>query len=210
MLINRTRSNSRRQNRSRPARNRPRSNADFDTLHLSTPSYIPLTLITPTDVVTVVEETSFAVSSGALGIISQGTSMNLTNLSAFATQWLTIFDEWRPLQIQFRYHSRVGSNSSGALVMYIDRDTSDVPSTTLDAAYRQQEAQEFRPWDDFATNPKLTTLQWKPKDPEDLIFRNTAPSTYFTLNVTGENLPINTVIGTVHVVARLQFRGRAT
>lgn len=210
MLITRTQTNSRRNGRTRRPRNRPSANNNIDTLHLDNPSYIPLTIMSPTDMVTVVEETSFAVTSGALGVLSQGTSMNLSNMSAFATQWLTIFDEWRPLQVQFRYHSRVGSNTSGAVVMYIDRDTSDVPSTTLDAAYRQQESQEFRPWDDFASNPKLTTLQWRPKDPEDLIFRNTAPSTYFSLNVVGENLPATTVIGTVHVIARLQFRGRAT
>jgi hypothetical protein len=167
-------------------------------------------LLQPSDTTTVVEETSFTLTSGDTGVLSQGTPMNLDTLSAFATQWLAIYDEWRVLQVQFRYHSRVGSNTSGALVMYIDRDLVDVPATNLERGYRQQEAQEFRPWDDFVTQPKLTTLQWKPKDPDDSIYRNSSTATIFSLNLVGQNLPVSTTIGSVHVVARIQFRGRST
>jgi len=162
----------------------------------------------PSEFTTVVEESSFDVVSDASGNVSSVLNLNLLGLSAFADEWLQIYNEWRPLLIQFRYHSRSGSASTGALVAYNERDVTDTPATTLAAAYREQESQEFRPWDDYTTSPKLTTLQWKPREPSDLEFYafNTAYTSQ--LVIVGEDLPVSTTVGTMQIVSRLQFRGR--
>lgn len=167
-------------------------------------------LIEATDSVTVVEESSFPVTSTATGTLSSLNQINLLNVTNFATQWLTIYDEWRLTQVQFRYHSRSSSSTPGAMVMYIDRDLTDAAATTLSQGYRQQEAQEFRPWDDFVISPKLTTLQWKPKDPSDTEYNALAATQIFSLILTGEGLPISTTVGSVQIFARIQFRGRST
>jgi hypothetical protein len=120
---------------------------------------------------------------------------------------LAIYDEWRLLQVQFKYHSQSGTDATGALVMYLERDISDPAATTLAEGYRQQESQQFRPFDDFVSSPKLTTLQWKPKDPSDFEFQNATTNVVFRLVVVGENLP-DTPIGMIQTVARIQFRGR--
>ena len=198
--------------KTRVSRNKSRQNGNSTTsnLRMVTPSYVPRLLMEPTDTTTIVEETSFNLTSSATGTLSNLINMNLNNVTAFASQFLTIYDEWRLLQVQFKYHSRVGSNTSGAIVIYLERDNSDVAVTTLSQAYRQQESQEFRPWDDFVTSPKLTTLQWKPKDPSDSEYQASAGLEVFRFVAVGENLPISTLIGSIQVLARIQFRGRTT
>lgn len=175
---------------------------------MTTPSYIPRLLMSPDDVTTIVEESSVNLTSDASGNVAFQQGMTLSALSAFATQWLAIYNEWKTLQIQFKYHSRSGSSTTGALVMYLERDEMESVVPSLAAAYREQESQEFRPWDDFVTSPKLTTLQWKPKEPSDDEFNRSATDIQVTLMVAGEGLPASTTFGTVQIVARIQFRGR--
>lgn len=178
------------------------------TLRTTTPSYIPRLLMEPEDMTTVVEESSITLTSDASGNLAVKTPVTLAIASAFATQWLTIYDEWRYLQVQFRWHSRSSTAATGALCMYIERDNTDAVVTTLAQAYRQQESVEFRPYDDFTISPKLTTLQWKPKDPVDRQFTALATTVFFDLDIVGQNLPVSTVIGSVQIVSRIQFRGR--
>ncbi len=162
----------------------------------------------PTSTTTVVEESSFNVVTDASGNISFAGNMALSSVSAYAANWLAIYNEWRLLQVQFRYHSRSSTATPGALVLYIERDNADAANTTLAESYREQEAQDFRPYDDFVISPKLTTLQWKPKDPSDFEFQNSAVASVFRVVVVGETLPASTLIGTIHILARIQFRGR--
>lgn len=175
---------------------------------MTTPSYIPRLLMEPTTVTTVVEETSFEVESDSSGNYSFAANIALTTVSAYATNWLAIYDEWKLNQVQFKWHSRSSTASNGAMGMYIERDNTDAAGTTLAELYREQEAQEFRPYDDFVTSPKLTTLQWKPKDPSDYEYQATSTTSIFRLVVIGEGLPTSSKIGTVQIVARISFRGR--
>lgn len=167
-------------------------------------------LMSPDDTTTIVEESSFNVSSDPSGNLFLSTEINLTSVSNFATEWLAIYDEWRLLQVQFKWHSRSATTATGALGMYLERDITDTAGTNLAGLYRQQESQEFRPYDDFVVSPKMTTLQWKPKDPSDFEFHVSGSDTIFRLNVVGETLPVSSIIGSIQTLARIQFRGRTT
>ena len=171
-------------------------------------NFIPKILLEPDQQSTVVEESSFLITSSATGTYANYLLINLSSVSDYASSWLTIYDEWRLKQVQFRFHSRVGSATSGALCMYLERDTTDANVSTLSAAYRQQESQSFRPWDDFVTAPKLTTLQWNPKDPNDYEYNNSTTGAVFRLCIVGEGLPISTNLGSIQLISRIQFRGR--
>lgn len=175
---------------------------------MTTPSYIPRLLMQPDDTTTIVEESSVNLTSDASGKISFQHPINLQNATAFSTQWLTIYNEWRLLQVQFKYHSRSGSNATGALVAYIERDEGEGAVTTLAEGYREQESQEFRPWDDFVTSPKLTTLQYKPKEPSDFEFVSDSTNAPFSFVIVGEGLPVSSTFGSIQIVSRIQFRGR--
>lgn len=176
-------------------------------IRMTPKSYIPRLLMEPDDTTTVVEESSFSLPVTTQSVLVL-TPINLTNVSAFATQWLQIYDEWRLLKVQFRYHSRSPTSTSGALVAYIERDTTDALVTTLAEGYRQQESQEFRPYDDFTTSPKLTTLEWNPKDPSDFEFQRLPGTAVFNYCVVGEAITPATVAGTIQIISRIQFRGR--
>lgn len=195
--------------KARVSHNKSRQNNSLN-LRMTPVSYVPRSIMQPMINTTVTEESSIVLTSSATGTISQRVIFNLATASNYATQWLQIYDEWRMNLVQFRYHSRSGSNTPGAIVMYIDRDTSDPADLTLVQAYRQQESQSFRPWDDFVTSPKLTTLQWKPKDPQDREFNFTPTLSQFSIVIVAEGLPISTTIGTIETVSRIQFRGRST
>lgn len=162
----------------------------------------------PEDATTIVEESSFAITA-TTGLVSTSTGMSLNNLTAFAAQFLQIYDEWRLLKVQHRYHSRSATSSGGAFVMYLERDIADAAETTLAGGYRQQEAQSFRPYEDFVSAPKLTTLEWNPKDPSDFEFQKSSSTAIYNIVMVGEGLSTTAPnIGTIQTVARIQFRGR--
>lgn len=164
----------------------------------------------PDPVVTVHEESSFSITAPDTGgLIRQQLAVSLATVSAFAANWLAIYDEWRLLKVQFRYHSASGTNTNGAMVSYIERQPIEAPALTLLNAYREQESTAFRPFDDFTSSPKLTSLEWIPKSPADYEYHRVATDTIFEFDVVGENFVTGSPSpGRYEVIARIQFRGR--
>lgn len=148
-----------------------------------------------------------ALQSSSTGTVSQILAINLTSLSAFATQFLEIFDEVRINFVELTWQPAVGSSTSGSMVFYIERG-SDAIAASVTTAATEREMIQFRPWDEGNSHSGVNVLRWVPKQPSDYNFLSTSNTSVGSFMVVGSGLPVNTVVGYLQITSSLTFRGR--
>lgn len=157
-------------------------------------------------ITTVVEKDVIAVTSDSSGLVSAIFPVNAIANGARALAYTAIWNEAKVQQAQALWHSAVGTQTDGALAMYIERVLTDSTPDDYVEASEQFESIKFRPWDD-STDNELVGLNWTPQEPDERDFGGVAAAPgYFMLSGTG--LPVSTTVGYITIISRVSLRGR--
>lgn len=118
-----------------------------------------------------------------------------------------LYDRIRLVGATFHFMPAGSLATTGALVFFIDYNA-DTAVNSLQKALRTQGAVEASPWQ---TGKKLV---WRAQGPNDYSYVSSASTGGFNSDVTavfqcyGEGLPINGLIGYIHISAILEYTGR--
>jgi len=147
------------------------------------------------------------VSTVTTGVVQTVYTVNVGNISNFATRFASLYEEYRIVKAKF-YTRLFSSNISGLLLTWVDEKTFGVP-TLAESRTKTNKRDMFN----ASCIDRKPLLSWTPHDPLDQQYTSTSvTNTFAAFKVYSDNanyaMPIvATAIGEIFAEFTVQFRG---